>query len=132
MFTLFWAGNTFAPQLNYRNEPIQDFLQKCFVNAYAYLAKRLLRSKVETVLGFEVINEPHAGYIGLENIVNHFDQNSNLNLGASPSALQSFAAGNGMTQDVDYWVKTCMFAIEYDYIRAPTNTPIWKNNNQSR
>lgn len=57
------------------------------------------------VIGFEVINEPHPGYIGLPKVTETFNQESNLNLGASPSALQSMAAGNGERMVVDNWVK---------------------------
>jgi hypothetical protein len=60
---------------------------------------------VKNVIGFEVMNEPHPGYISLPKITETFNQESNLNLGASPSALQSFASGDGEKQVVDNWVK---------------------------
>ncbi|KAJ3228380.1 hypothetical protein HK099_002885 [Clydaea vesicula] len=104
MFTLFFAGNTFAPESRYNGQTLQDFLQSSFIKCYMHLAKRLMH--LDSVVGFEVLNEPHAGYIGLPRISQHFDQNSNLNLGQSPSALQSFALGEGMTQECEFWVKS--------------------------
>ncbi|KAL3896641.1 MAG: hypothetical protein SGCHY_003938 [Lobulomycetales sp.] len=104
--TVFFAGNTFAPRAKYQGHSLQDFLQNAFLKCYANLAKCFKEAGVTNVIGFEVMNEPHPGYVDLPRISDHFDQNSNLNLGASPSALQSFAAGDGIPQTVDYWVKT--------------------------
>lgn len=61
--------------------------------------------KFDAVIGYEVINEPHSGYIGLSSI-HKFDPNVSLILGDSPSALESFALGDGMEQEVEVWVKS--------------------------
>lgn len=39
MFTLFFAGDTFAPKSIYKGESVQNFLQKHYCAAYANLAK---------------------------------------------------------------------------------------------
>ncbi len=39
MFTLFWAGNFFAPKTKYNGVPVQDYLQDAFVNCYKNLAE---------------------------------------------------------------------------------------------
>lgn len=49
------------------------------------------------MVGFEVINEPHPGYIGLESL-HAWDELKELRLGESPSALQSFLMGDGVPQ----------------------------------
>lgn len=41
MFTLFWAGDTFAPNKMYRGESIQQFLQNRYLECYAHLARYL-------------------------------------------------------------------------------------------
>lgn len=39
MFTLFWAGDTFAPNKMYQGEPIQQFLQNRYFACYNHLAQ---------------------------------------------------------------------------------------------
>ena len=39
MFTLFWAGDTFAPNKMYQGEPIQQFLQNRYLDCYQHLAR---------------------------------------------------------------------------------------------
>lgn len=60
---------------------------------------------MEAVLGFEVMNEPHPGYIGLDNL-DAFDPIVNLIFGDSPTPLQCFALGDGIPQTVDVYVKS--------------------------
>ncbi|KAG0302259.1 hypothetical protein BGZ98_007660 [Dissophora globulifera] len=103
MFTLFWAGDTFAPKKMYQGEPIQQFLQNRYLGCYQHLARRL--SHLDAIMGFEIMNEPHPGYIGLDNL-KRYDFNSNLFFGDSPSALDGFALGDGMTMPIEVWVKS--------------------------
>ncbi|KAG0315162.1 hypothetical protein BG000_005276 [Podila horticola] len=106
MFTLFWAGDTFAPKKMYQSEPIQQFLQNRYLECYMHLAKRL--SHLDAIVGFEVMNEPHPGYIGLKSL-KRYDFNSNLFFGDSPSALESMALGDGMELPIEVWVKSWPF-----------------------
>ncbi|KAL7749380.1 hypothetical protein RI367_005251 [Sorochytrium milnesiophthora] len=103
MFTLFWAGATFAPQRMVDGKNIQTFLQDCYLNCYRHLAEHV--KDFEAVIGFEVMNEPHQGYIGLDNMC-EYDGTATLVFGDSPSALQSFALGAGVPQEVGVWVKS--------------------------
>ncbi|ORY93286.1 glycoside hydrolase superfamily [Syncephalastrum racemosum] len=93
MFTLFFGGDTFAPNAKYQGKPIQQFLSQCFIDAFAHLAKRL--RDLDAVLGFEVMNEPHPGYIGMKTL-KEFDPIVNLIFGDAPTPLQSFALGDGI------------------------------------
>ena len=95
LFTCFFGGNIFAPKTFYNGEPVQDFLQRHFVSCYKHLAKRL--SDLTNVVGFEVMNEPHTGYIGLESLYK-WDELKELRLGCSPSAIQSFLLASGIPQ----------------------------------
>ncbi|KAG0327413.1 hypothetical protein BG000_000965 [Podila horticola] len=103
MFTLFWAGDTFAPKKMYQGEPIQQFLQNRYLECYMHLASRL--KGLDAVVGFEVMNEPHPGFVGLKNL-KKYDFNSNLFFGDNPSALEAMALGAGMALPIDVWVKT--------------------------
>ncbi|KAF9290114.1 hypothetical protein BGZ88_007486 [Linnemannia elongata] len=114
MFTLFWAGDTFAPNKMYQGESIQQFLQNRYLECYRHLAKRL--SRLDAVVGFEVMNEPHPGYVGLKNL-NRYDFNSNLFFGDSPSALESFALGDGMALPIEVWVKSWPFPTKKERTR---------------
>ncbi|KAF9196911.1 hypothetical protein BGZ50_004498 [Haplosporangium sp. Z 11] len=103
MFTLFWAGDVFAPNKMYQGESIQQFLQNRYLECYHHLARRLVH--LDAVVGYEVMNEPHPGYVGLKNL-KRYDFNSNLFFGDSPSALESFALGDGMALPIEVWVKS--------------------------
>lgn len=103
MFTLFFGGDIFAPKRLYKGESVQQFLQKCYYNCYSNLAKRL--KGLSALIGFEAINEPHPGYIGTLNI-SSFDQKKDLHLSSSPTALQSWALGSGIPQEVDFYIKS--------------------------
>ena len=100
MFTLFFAGNTFAPNLKYQGVPVQDYLQQCYINCFAHLATCL--KDMPAILGFEIMNEPHHGFIGIPTL-GCYDPDKNLHLGEAPSAIQSFAMGEGITQKVDLY-----------------------------
>ncbi|KAI7886667.1 glycoside hydrolase [Lichtheimia hyalospora FSU 10163] len=106
MFTLFFAGDTFAPQHTYNGQSIQQLLSSCFIQAFAHLATRLV--DLDAVIGFEVLNEPHSGYIGLSTL-NEFDPIANLIFGDAPKPLQCFALGDGIPQQVGVYVKSWPF-----------------------
>ncbi|KAJ3193375.1 hypothetical protein HK101_004929, partial [Irineochytrium annulatum] len=103
MFTLFFAGEIFAPLATYEGENVGTYMQRHFIAAFTYLANRL--KNCESVLGFELINEPHCGYIGMPSI-HRFNPLTNLHFGPFPSALESFALGNGMKVEVDVYVRS--------------------------
>jgi hypothetical protein len=54
MFTLFFAGNRFAPQVKMQGENAQDFLQKHFIQAMVEVAKRL--APLPHVIGYDSLN----------------------------------------------------------------------------
>ncbi|KAJ3082648.1 hypothetical protein HDU99_002038 [Rhizoclosmatium hyalinum] len=103
MFTLFFAGHVLAPDLMYKGQNVGTFLQDKYIACYTHLARRLKDCKA--VVGFEFMNEPHYGYIGLADI-NKFDSMVFFHFGPYPSALQSFALGSGMEIEVDMYIKS--------------------------
>lgn len=109
MFSLFFAGNDFAPKTKIDGLPVQDFLQQHYINAFVHLAKAI--KDLDNVVGFDVMNEPHPGYIGQENLNNytHFPL-KNL---ATPTPAQSFALGAGYSVEVANW-KVGLLGLEED------------------
>lgn len=61
----------------------------------SFFVRRLKHLPV--VIGFEVINEPHFGYIGLKSMEG-FNPLKDLHYGPTPSALQSMALASGIPQ----------------------------------
>ena len=95
MFTLFFAGDDFAPRCRAGDgTPIQQFLQRHYLDAAAALAARLRGHR--NVIGFEVMNEPGAGFIGRARL----DRCGVFALDAAPTPLEAFAAGSGMARRV--------------------------------
>lgn len=129
MFTLFFAGDTFTPNRKYQNQSIQQFLNDSFINAYHHLATHLV--DLEAVMGFEFMNEPHPGYIGLDQL-DEFDPIVNLIFGDSPSPLQSFALGDGIPQKVGVYIKSWPFPTKksHDRIINPSRSSAWLNNEE--
>ncbi|KNC98302.1 uncharacterized protein SPPG_06696 [Spizellomyces punctatus DAOM BR117] len=124
MFTLFFGGAIFAPNATYQGEHMQEFLQRHFCACYRHLAQRLQHLSIVT--GFEVINEPHFGYIGLKSL-HQFDPLKDLHFGDAPSALQSMALGSGIPQEVDVWVKSWPWPTRKNHKRVinPGKTSVW-------
>lgn len=96
--TLFWGGETFAPTLKVgpKGINIQSYLQDAYLGAYDQLVKAV--GDLDTVVGFEMMNEPHTGYIGMASI-DTWNYNTDLHLGVFPSPIQGMVAGAGHEVD---------------------------------
>jgi len=90
MFTLFFGGNTFAPQVKIDNESAQDFLQERYLAAFRHCYKRLKNCKA--IAGWGVMNEPHPGFIGYQDL--NGLENTALAQGPVPSPFQAMAAAS--------------------------------------
>ena len=95
MFTLFFGGRAFAPQLLVDGQNIQDYLQGHYIGAYQQLARRL--SHLPNVLGFGTMNEPHPGLIGVPDLRRH--DHALFKLGIVPTPAQAIFLANGFAQD---------------------------------
>jgi len=98
MFTLFFGGNDFAPKTKVNGEPVQEFLQRHYINAIQQVALRL--KDLPNVIGYDTLNEPLSGYIGWQDL-NATD--GTLTLGASPTPFQGMLLGTGVPQEVGFW-----------------------------
>ncbi|KAJ5206640.1 Glycoside hydrolase superfamily [Penicillium cf. griseofulvum] len=105
MFTLFWAGRDFAPKAVIDGVNIQDYLQSHFIAACEYLAQRIQSAgglEGDVVIGWESINEPNKGLIGIQDI-SSIPPEQHLQLGTSPTVFQGMIIGSGRSCKVKTW-----------------------------
>jgi hypothetical protein len=98
MFTLFFAGNDFAPATRIAGEPVQDFLQRHYLSAVCHLARRL--KDLNCVIGYDTLNEPGRGFIGWPDLTL---PGGYVKVGPMPSPYQSMLLGSGFSQAVEVW-----------------------------
>lgn len=98
MFTLFFAGDDFAPKLKIDGESIQSYLQRHYIDAICQIAKRL--HDCPNVIGYDTMNEPLSGYIGWADLN---QPGGPLSLGQNPSPFQSFQLASGIPLVLDIW-----------------------------
>jgi hypothetical protein len=98
MFTLFFGGNDFAPKTLVEDEPVQEYLQRHYIEAVKQLARRL--KDLPHIVGYGTMNEPSAGYIELEDLNT---RSGVMQQGAAPTALQGMLLGAGFPQKVERW-----------------------------
>jgi len=67
---------------------VQQFLQQAFLDMWEMLAKAV--GDLDAVLGFEMMNEPHRGYIDLKSL-HEFDYNTDLHLSYVRTYSPSFS-----------------------------------------
>ncbi|KAL8276134.1 hypothetical protein RQP46_011465 [Phenoliferia psychrophenolica] len=117
MATVFWAGDTFAPKRKVKRASfkggmgiaaaagddvgVQEFLQTCMIEAFGALGDRL--RDCDAVVGFEVMNEPHRGYVELHSPYG-WDLTKDLAIGFFPTPAQSWALGAGHPVLIDHYV----------------------------
>jgi len=95
MFTLFWAGDRFAPNLAIDGTPVQEYLQGHYTRAMCALAAAV--RTLPNVLGFGTMNEPLPGYIGLSRL----DRLSGpLKNDLMPTPFEGMALGSGHTMRI--------------------------------
>ena len=109
LFTLFFAGRTYAPKCIIDNLNIQDWLQSHYINACAVLADKIAnyedgRLLDDFIIGWDSFNEPSEGFCGWEDLnSNPTTQGATLKKGTYPTPAQSLRLGMGAVQTVDNW-----------------------------
>jgi len=98
MFTLFFAGNDFAPATRIDGEPVQEYLQRHYIAAIQQLARRL--RDMPHVIGYDTMNEPLRGWIGEEDLR---QVHAHLMKGPMPTPWQAILLGAGFPQEVEIW-----------------------------
>jgi hypothetical protein len=124
MFTLFFGGNEFAPKTRTGGIPVQKFLQQHYIDAMVQVAKEL--KGLPNVIGFELMNEPSSGYIGIEDITQPFHTEIT---GDAPTPWQGILAGEGVTQKVKrYRVGAVSLKDDGETEMNPKKISVWKGN----
>lgn len=100
MFTLFFAGNNFAPQLKIDGVPVQEYLQSHYIRAIQQVAWRL--RELPNVVGYDTLNEPSRGYIG-EKDINQPATAVPALMGDTPTIFHGMLLGAGFPQAVDVY-----------------------------
>ena len=91
MFTLFFAGNTFAPDCLIDGISAQDYLQEHYVAAMYHVARRL--KDCENIIGFGIMSEPDKGYIGISNLDNFLEPPVPEGVACTPFSGMKAASG---------------------------------------
>lgn len=97
MFTLFFGGNEVAPDIRVDGESIQDRLQRLYIGAMSEVARAL--SPFPNVVGFDSLNEPSSGFLGLTDITRL--ERAVSRMGPMPTPWQAMQAGSGHAMEVD-------------------------------
>lgn len=123
LFTLFWAGDTYAPNLQ-----VQNFLQEQYLLFVESLAKRVRKNK--NILSIATMNELSMGYIGnvrLDKV------SASVKMGLMPTALEGFALGDGKSIEVENYrftkvgfFKKGRIEVNSAHIRVWQKECIWK------
>jgi hypothetical protein len=100
MFTLFFGGNDFAPDLKVGGMPIQEYLQSHYIEAIKQVARKL--TGLPNVVGYDTLNEPSSGYIGASDMDRPASA-IHLFMGETPTIFQSMLMGSGYPQMVDHY-----------------------------
>lgn len=98
MSTLFFGGHEFAPNKRVFGKNIGCFLQEAYIGVIKEVVKRL--RKYPAVIGYDIMNEPFAGYIGCHDLSLPFGL---LKLGETPTPFQGMILGDGNSAFVDIW-----------------------------
>ncbi|MCF7927797.1 MAG: cellulase family glycosylhydrolase [Spirochaetales bacterium] len=98
MFTLFFAGEVFAPQRTIDGENIGTMLRRSYIGSMRRLARAL--KGLPNLIGFGSMNEPGFGYIGFQDLSSLKDYF--YTSGMSPTPFQSMVAASGRTVYVPY------------------------------
>ena len=96
MLSLFFAGLTYAPDLQIDGENIQDWLQNRYIAAFRHAQRRL--KNCAAIKGWGVINEPHFGFIGQQDL--NIAEDSVIPIGPRPSPWQAIRAASGYLVEV--------------------------------
>lgn len=123
MFTLFFAGERLAPGLRIDGESIQHVLQRHFLGAMAALAERL--HDMPHVLGYDSLNEPTAGYIGLARLSQPLPV---YNTAPRLTGFESLTIPAGFPADVPFVTREHLVQSVTHSVRLnPAGVSAWKN-----
>lgn len=132
MYTLFFAGRTYAPKCIINGVNIQNYLESHFINAVRYLAVKVCEAidhdanLGNSILGWESINEPGHGYIGTEDLT-EIPKGQQVRLYTTPTGAQAMALGSGIPQDVlvCVFLSTGVKVLDNKFRVDPQGASVW-------
>lgn len=98
MFSLFFGGAQVAPSLTIEGDSIQEYLQRHFIQAMCQIAERV--QGFDHVLGYDSLNEPKRGYLGIESLSRYRERVRGST--AQMSAFGSILVGSGIPVTAHY------------------------------
>jgi len=103
MFSLFFAGKTYAPDLNADGINIQDWLQNHYIAAIKHAQRRL--KNCAAIAGWGSMNEPHSGFIGHKDLKQTEDPV--VPIGLQPTPWQVICAASGYPERIpEYGIRS--------------------------
>jgi len=130
MWTLFWGGRMFAPDLTVEGENVQDFLQGRYLGSMREVARRV--KAMPHVLGFDTLNEPGTGWMGEPLSYRHLAPSEHNRTPARPglalSPLDALAAARGLPVSVPVLKRdptTGAARPDGDHVLNPDGVSIW-------
>lgn len=130
MWTLFFGGKTFAPNMTVDGTNIEDHLQSHYLGAMREVAKRV--KDMPHVIGFDTLNEPGTGWIGLA--LGQGEENPDpVRAGILVSPLDAILASQGRTRMVPEvaYDKTRKKLVETRKVPLnPNGVSIWRDGAQ--
>ncbi|KAI9484827.1 glycoside hydrolase superfamily [Zychaea mexicana] len=108
LFTLFFAGKTYAPKCIVNGVHVQDYMQSHYIRAFTELARRVQVNDLQghVVIGYDTMNEPGQGYIGWPDITGRPAEDVDFKKGLTPTPFEGMMLGTGIATEVDNWVFT--------------------------
>ncbi len=124
MFTLFFGGNDFAPQRTIDGEPVQEYLQRRYIDAIKRLAAKL--KGLPNVVGYGSLNEPQCGYIEFADLVTTREYRFIGEAALSP--LDAMAAACGYPRDAWRYQLKITGSKRLNRVRVnPNGLRLWKD-----
>jgi Glycoside hydrolase family 5 C-terminal domain/Cellulase (glycosyl hydrolase family 5) len=130
MWTLFFAGATYCPEFRIGGRNAQDYLQGHYLGAMAAVAERI--KDLPNVIGFDSLNEPGSGYVGLKlshrPVAPDLDDPAPARPGLAWSPLDGLAVARGLMREIPF------LAIDFSQMKVvpvrterlnPNRVPIW-------
>lgn len=120
MFSLFFGGRHFAPKVRLNGSDVQSFFQDHFTESLAQVASRV--KDMPHVIGFDSLNEPHPGFLGVQDLEDLPEVR--LNLTFSPFQAMTTAAGHSLDVDI-YGIKRFALRKVGSKRVNPHRTSVW-------
>jgi len=96
MFSLFFGGRTYAPDLFVDGKNVQDWLQGHYIAAFRHCYRRL--KNCAAIAGWGAMNEPYPGFIGHGNM--ELSENPVMPMGPRPTPWDAMRAASGYATEV--------------------------------